>query len=182
MSATSIATRYAAALLGEALEQGLEASVEQDFALIERTADASPDLRMLFRSPIIEWHRKKKIVVEIFDGNISPLTMKFMMLVLDKGREKYFREMSREFARMLDAHRNILRVQVDSAKAMDESSKTALSALLAKKSGQTVMADYDEIPELIGGIRVTIGDKVFDGSLKRQLEDLKERIATASDN
>lgn len=75
MSNRAIAKRYAQALLEEAASRDLESTVERDFVTINEIADASPDLRMLFRSPIIEWWRKKNIVKEVLDGRVNDLML-----------------------------------------------------------------------------------------------------------
>jgi F-type H+-transporting ATPase subunit delta len=87
MSLQRIARRYAKALLTTALQQDVAERVEQDLAGIVRTANASADLRMLFRSPVIEASRKKEIIKEIFGSSMAPLTLDFLSLLMDKGRE-----------------------------------------------------------------------------------------------
>lgn len=140
--------------------------------------NASSDLRMLFRSPIIEWWRKKNIAKEVFEGQISPLTMNFMMLVIQKGREKFFREIAEAYQELLDVRRSVLRISVDSAVAMDASVQQKLVDGLSAKTGKTVVAEFDTNDQLIGGMRVMIGDVVYDGSLRSQLEELRERLST----
>jgi len=179
MSTQAIAKRYAQALLDEAVSRELESTVERDFVTINEIAEASPDLRMLFRSPIIEWWRKKNIVKEILQDRVNDLTMNFVVLVIEKGRERFIREIIAQYLRMLDLRRNILRIDVDSAKTLDEATRQSVVDAVGKQSGMTVMAEFDEVPELIGGLRVTIGDKVYDGSLRAQLEDLRERLQMA---
>lgn len=179
MSTQAIAKRYAQALLDEAVSRELESTVERDFVTINEIAEASPDLRMLFRSPIIEWWRKKNIVKEILQDRVNDLTMNFMVLVIEKGRERFIRDIIAEYLRMLDLRRNILRIDVDSAKVLDEATRQNVVDAIGKQSGKTVMAEFEEVPELIGGLRVTIGDKVYDGSLRAQLEDLRERLQMA---
>lgn len=178
MSAKAIAARYAEALLMEAVSQGTEDVIEKDFETIKATLSGSPDLRMLFRSPIIEWWRKKSIAKEVFQGQISPLTLNFLMLVIQKGREKFAREIAEAYQELIDARRSVLRVTVDSAVAMDESVQKKLVDGLSTKTGMNVIAEFDTDAELIGGMRVTIRDTVYDGSLRSQLEELRERLST----
>jgi F-type H+-transporting ATPase subunit delta len=179
MSAKAIASRYALALLDEAVGQGVEDVVEKDLKTIKSIMESSKDLRMLFRSPIIEWWRKKNIAKEVFEIQISLLTMNFMMLVIQKGREKFLREMATEYHALLDLRRNILRINVDSAVAMDAVVQKSLTDGLSKKLGKSVEAEFETHAELIGGLRVTIGDTVYDGSIRTQLDELRERLATS---
>lgn len=179
MSVKAIASRYAHALHTEAKSQNVVDTVEKDFARIRETLDAAPDLRMLFRSPIIEWWRKKNIAVEILEKEISPLMMGFVVLVIEKGRERFFRRMAEEFQLRLDTQRNVVRVDVESAIQLDESARESVLKTMETKTGKSVISSFSETPDLLGGVRVTLGDKVFDGSLKTQLEGLRTRLAEA---
>jgi len=178
---TLVANRYASALLQEAEAQGKTDIVVKDLHTITSIIASSPDLRMLLRSPIIEAWRKKKIVLEVFEKDISDLTMSFLVLIIEKNREPVTREIVAQFFKQLDTLRNTLRVSVESATVMDENSKGILNnAIAIKRGGMTVESTYQVDPELLGGVRVTIGDMVFDGSLKNQLNALRERLASAS--
>lgn len=179
MSVKAITSRYAQALHKEAASQNAVDTVEKDFLRIREILDAVPDLRMLFRSPIIEWWRKKNIAVEILEKEISPLMMGFVVLVIEKGRERYFRTMALEFQQRLDVQRKVVRVDVESARALDEAARNSVTKTMETKTGKTVLTTFRETPELLGGVRVTLGDVVFDGTLKTQLASLKARLAEA---
>jgi F-type H+-transporting ATPase subunit delta len=177
MSIKAINKRYAQALLMEAERMQVETTVEQDFVVVRKTLDSSPDLRMLFRSPIIEGWRKQRIAEEVFKGIISDLTLKFLLLVIEKGRERYAGSIVEAFGDLLDAKRNILRVGVKSAAALETESQQHLEQALRNRTGKDVRSDYTTDPSLIGGIAVTIGDTVIDGSLRRRLVELKDKLA-----
>ncbi len=177
MSVHAIATRYASALLEEAVVQKAEETVEKDLALITEILGSSPDLRVLFRSPIIEWWRKKAVAIEVLENIVSPLTMRFVVLVIEKGRERYFRAILEEFSIGLDDRRNVMRVGVESAVVMSDDQRESVVSGLSKKSGKNVVATYTENADLVGGMRVMIGDKVYDGSLRTQLDELRVRLA-----
>jgi F-type H+-transporting ATPase subunit delta len=179
MSVHAIAVRYANAILEEAVAQKVEETVEQDFAFIAEIINASSDLRALFRSPIIEWWRKKNVAIEVLESKVCPLTLKFVVLVVEKGRERYFRSIVEEFLKGMDERRGIMRIGVESAVTMPDTLRESLTATISEKSGKTVVSTYTEDVELVGGMRVTIGDKVFDGSLRTQLDTLHERLSAS---
>ena len=179
MSNKVIATRYAQAIFSEAVATNVELQVELDFSTIAETLLASHDLRRLFRSPLIDSHRKKKVAIEVFKDKVSAVTMQFLELVLNKGREGLMIDIIRSFEELMDKKRNILRVDVTSAKPLDEASKSQLDASLAKMTGKEIRATYQENAAMLGGISVRIGDKVYDGSLRHQLAMLKEKLASA---
>lgn len=177
MSVKAIANRYAHALLLEAERLNVEQPVEHDIAMIREHLKRSADLRMLFRSPIIEYWRKKKIFNEIFEQHLNTLTLKFMMIVFEKRREHYIQDIFEAFGLQLDKKRNLLRVHVTSAQALETELQDRMVTVLGKRTGKTVVPTYQTEAELIAGITVTIGDTVVDGSLRKRLTELREQLA-----
>lgn len=177
MSIKAIANRYASALLSEAVSQGIEEAVQADLVRVLHAADASSDLRMLLRSPIIEWWRKKAIVKEAFADSVRPLTLTFLQLVIEKGRERFYREIIQSYADLLDQRNNVLRIAVASASELDGPTRDRVQQAVATRTGKTVEAVYTVDASLIGGMRIAIGDNVYDGTLQHQLEDLRTRLS-----
>jgi F-type H+-transporting ATPase subunit delta len=105
--------------------------------------------------------------------------MNFLMLVIQKGREKFAREIAEAYQEQIDARRNVLRVSIDSAVSLEDGVRKNLSDALSKKTGMNVLASFETDEDLIGGLRVTIRDTVYDGSLRTQLDELRERLATS---
>lgn len=178
MSIKSIAHRYAKALFDQSVEMKLEEVVEKDFSTMAETFQASPDLRRLFYNPIIESSRKKSVTVELFKDRLSALTMSFILLMINKGRESLTIPIITEFENLLDEQRNILRVEVTSAKPLDDSSRQQIETSLQTMTKKNIRAAYLENAALIGGLSIRIGDKVYDGSLRRQLEHLRSKLAS----
>jgi F-type H+-transporting ATPase subunit delta len=177
MSLQRIARRYAKALLTTAIQQDVAERVEQDLAGIVRTANASADLRMLFRSPVIEASRKKEIIKEIFGSSMAPLTLDFLSLLMDKGRESDISGVAAEYQTQYDRHRGILRIAVSSAVPLDDSMRHAVADAVGKRTGKSIVASYDVDPALLAGVAVRVGDTVMDSSLKQQLALLRQRLA-----
>lgn len=177
MSTKAIADRYASALLSEAAAQGIEEAVLADLLQVRQTADASADLRMLFRSPIIEWWRKKTIVKEVFGNVLRPLTLTFLQLVIEKGRERFYREIIQSYSDLLDQRKNVLRITVDAAVELDAATRERVKQTITARTGKTVEASYAVDPSLIGGMKIAIGDQVYDGSLQHQLNELRTTLA-----
>jgi F-type H+-transporting ATPase subunit delta len=80
----------------------------------------------------------------------------------------------------MDEKRNIVRVEITSAAPLDETSKSKLETALTSVTKKTVKATYLENAKLLGGVSVRIGDKLFDGSLRVQLEMLRHKLSTVS--
>jgi len=180
MSVQRIARRYATALLNTAIKSNQDETVERDLATFLEIAHGSADLRALLRSPVIEGWRKKNILDEILKGRISDLTLGFFELAVMKGRMGYYRDIIAAFQDLYDKHRNMIRVDVTSAVALDDAARDKVKAAVAKRTGKTVIPTYHVDPAVLGGVSVRIGDTVLDGTLRHQLEDLREQLMTGS--
>lgn len=178
MSAQVIAHRYAQAVFDEAVFRNQEETVEKDFHTMKAILKAVPELCRLFRNPIIDTKHKKKAAGEVFKDYVSQLTQDFIALVLVKRRESLMIEIINEYLHLMDERNNILRVKVTSAKPLDDGSKTMLEGSLKNLTGKNIRAAYREDAALLGGLSVRIGDKVYDGSLRQQLRNLKAKLTS----
>jgi F-type H+-transporting ATPase subunit delta len=178
MSSRVIAHRYAQAVFDEAVSRNQEEVVERDLSTMKDIKTAVPELFRILKSPIIDTWRKKKIAHEVFKDHVSPLTLSFVTLILEKGRESFVLDIISQYDKLMDERRNIIRVEVTSAKPLDDDSKSHLEASLEKLTNMNVRAIYREDASLLGGLSVLIGDKVYDGSLRQQLRNLKLKLAS----
>lgn len=177
MSLQRIARRYAKALLATALQREAADTVEQDLAYLVRVTGESADLRMLFRSPVIEASKKKDIVKEIFASTISELTLDFLGLLMDKGREADLLGVAQEYLAQYDAHRGVLRITVTSAVALSESMQADVADAVGRRTGKKIVATYSVDPKLLAGVSVRVGDMILDSSLHHQLDLLRLRLS-----
>ncbi len=177
MSTKAISSRYAMALLQEAERLKCTSTVESDLATVRRILESAPDLRIVFRSPVVKAWQKMNIAKDVFAGQVSELTLAFIVLVIEKGREAYLGHIAQVFQELLDAKNNVLRVTVNSAAALDGSSQKKLQTALEQRTGKHVVPTFASKPDLIGGVVVRIGDIVLDGSLRHRLQELKHELA-----
>ncbi|MDZ4745297.1 MAG: ATP synthase F1 subunit delta [bacterium] len=181
MSVTRIAERYATALLNTANEVGKAQEVDRDLRMILDTYKSHFDLRAILRSPVVSPFHKKRIVEELWSESIDPLTMDFLKLVIRKGREGFMPEIVQAFDTRLDTQQKLVRVGVTSAVELNDSEKKNVLDAVTKKTGKEAMGTFFVDPSVLGGITLRIGDTVMDGTLKRQLEQLRSDMATKSD-
>jgi F-type H+-transporting ATPase subunit delta len=177
MSLQRIARRYAKALLATALQRESADKVEQDLTYLVRVTGESADLRMLFRSPVIEASRKKEIIKEIFGGSITDLTMDFLGLLMDKGREADIIGVAKEYHHQYDVHRGVLRISVTSAVALDDAMRAGVADAVGRRTGKRIVATYAVDPTLLAGVTVRVGDEILDSSLQHQLDLLRQRLS-----
>ncbi len=177
MSPELIARRYAEALLEEAEHQAVIEPVSSDMELVRESLRHSRDLVLFFESQAIPGDKKRDIVEKLFVERVQPLTLRFMQLMVEKGREKLFPQVARAFRELYDERRGIVEVEAQTALDLDDDQADRLQGVLSGITGKQVRIVWETDPGLVGGMVVRVGDTVYDGSIRNQLKVLRGRLA-----
>lgn len=177
---TKAAKRYANALLGLAIERDILEKTKEDMLLIKNTIDASPDLRLFLKNPIIKKDQKKAVIKKIFKGEIQDITFEFYNLLVRKDREALLEDISNKFIELYNQHQGIIKVGVTSAKKLEKAQLEALKKNIEQTTGNKVEFKTEVEEELIGGLKIRIEDTVVDGSVKFKLSQLKDRLTSTA--
>lgn len=176
MSNRAVARRYASALHAEADSADLIDRVDMDVELLRDATGTSRDLRMFLVSPIVSEEKKETVIRRLFSEHVSGLVLKFLLFVLRKGREPLLTDILDAYrSRRLEAQ-GIEEGTARVAVSMSEAEVENLLESISKTVGREVRLDVKEDPELIGGVLIKIGDRVYDGSLKRKLAVLRHQL------
>lgn len=176
MITSKVAERYAKSLLEMAIEDDSVALIEADFQMVKRAIEGSRDLRNFLATPIIDDHRKEKVLHEVFVGKVSPLVERFIALMARKGRSSALPSIVEAFEDLLDRMRKITPATITTAVELDAEQRARLEAQLAHMSGQTIRPDYRIDESLIGGFRALFEDRMIDASVRHQLDRLREAL------
>jgi F-type H+-transporting ATPase subunit delta len=168
-----VAARYAIALMDLGEELNALDRVAEDLRDIEQTVHDSRELKLVLMSPVVTPDQKLKLLIELFGKRFADLTMKFITLLVRKGRAEYLLATAQEFLQMLDVKRNILHARVASAVELTEQERQQLIAKLERMTGKQVRADFNTDTLLRGGFVARVGDEMIDASLKHQLDLLR---------
>jgi F-type H+-transporting ATPase subunit delta len=169
----TIARPYAEALFKAAGGDG--AALKQQLAALATLA-SDAQLRQFADNPKVSAAQVAGVVAELLAGQgaaLSPRAANLLQVVLDNGRFAALPEISAQFAALVNAQGGISDALVESAYALDEAQLAEVVAALEKRFGRRLQASVQLRPELIGGIRVTVGDEVLDTSVKARLEQMK---------
>jgi len=175
MSNTTIATRYAKSLLDLGLEKNKLDKILEDMQLFKEVL-SNRDFYLLLKSPIVKHDKKIKIFKELFGGKVDEITLAFMNILSRKGRENILPEITGEFFNQYKKLKHITTVIVTSATPLNKKQLKILKEKL-NKSEETdenieLVLKVDE--NLIGGIVVEIGDKMYNASIAHKLQILKK--------
>lgn len=180
MSQRTVARRYASALYEEADEAGTLEAVDEDVLMLRRSLESNRELSGVFESPVIPQEKKDAIVQELLAERVEDLLVNFLRLLIEKDRETMTKAILDQYQTLRDEHRGIVDATVRTASPLDDEERDALKTALEKKTGKSVRMHVTEEPELIGGIVVRIGDRVFDASVHNQLTSLHDRLREAA--
>lgn len=177
MANVRVARRYAEALMSGAAERRLLDTIAADLESLSQTLQASREFELFLRSPVISKEKKRTVLEEMFARKLHEVTVSFLKLLAEKGREDLLRDILTECFRLRDEQLGIVGVEI---KAAGELTKEQTQQIQKKFEGLTqknVRLAFSIDKQLKGGFLARVGDTVFDGSVKRQLELLRERFA-----
>jgi F-type H+-transporting ATPase subunit delta len=137
---------------------------------------SDPRVRTFLFTPQLDATTKKDALRRALAGRVPPLFLNFLMVVLDKRRQRLLPEIGNEYRNLLDEHLGLLNVQITLAREPDERAEEEIAAQLTRILGRKVVPHLHVDPAIVGGIIVRYGDFLLDGSLRRKLLRLRERM------
>ena len=176
MRDTTIAERYARAILDIGIERD---NVDQLGRELSRVAELFEleDVKLLFRSPKFNAVVRKSVLSEMLESVVvSPISRNFLMLLVDRRRIGLLPLIVDSYEDLADAHSSRLRARVRVAKPMSEADLERLRTILQQATGKTVVIDQEEDTSILGGVVTHIGGRVYDGSIRTQLESLRAEL------
>ena len=173
-SMSGVAGRYGAALFELANESGTADAVSGDLKRFAAFIEESADLKRLVTSPVFTADQQKAAVGAVLDrAGIGGIVANFIRLVAQKRRLFVLPAMIRAYEALLAAKKGIVPAEVTVAEAMPDQLLADLKSALAKTAGQEVSLAVKVNPDIIGGMIVKLGHRMFDASLKTKLNALR---------
>lgn len=174
--------RYARALAAVVDEQKLDtAATQQQLHDFAATLQSSHDLREVLENPSIPETQKLNLLDALAQKTgMSKTVRNFIALLAGHQRLNALTEIIEAYIAIADEESSVTEAEVTSANMLDASSKELLEAQILKlSSGNKVSATYSQDPTLLGGAIIRIGSTVYDGSIRGQLQQLKQRLISA---
>lgn len=179
MRGSTIARSYAEALFEIGERHGEADAYGVWLDELARLIESTPDLRDFLKTPKISAEAKKQALRAAFSGRVSRYFLNFLLVVIEKRRQGLYREIAVEYHALLDRFMGRLHAEVTLAHAPDAETERRLTEQLSRSLGKTVIPHVRVNPEILGGVVVRYGDRVLDGSLRRQLLALRGRMLEA---
>jgi len=177
MSVETISRRYATALADVVISSGETESVKGELLSWEQLIGSSADLQNAFGNPSIAHSSKEKVLEGLLaKTRPSRTTSNFLRVLLRNGRLTELRQINQRFAAVVEERSGRTVAQVTSARELSAEQQNELKANLENLTRKQVKLDFTIDPDLIGGVVTRIGSTIYDGSVKTQLENLKEEL------
>jgi F-type H+-transporting ATPase subunit delta len=179
---TAVASRYARALcevIGRKDQPGLEKAAA-DLSLAAEVLHREPLLLKFFEDPSVPQQEKVRIVETLGKKlKAGERTRQFLMVLIENRRLAVLREIARLFAVLKDEILGVVPAEATTAVPLGAGEQKRLRASLETMTGRSVRLALNVDPAVLGGARTKIGSKVYDGTLKRRLAMLRERLSEA---
>jgi F-type H+-transporting ATPase subunit delta len=176
----SIASTYARAFADVVLSAHLDADRSiAELRTIASLLNESADLRRVWENPAVPAEQKRRLldVIAERDG-ISRQVRNLVAVLMDHRRIHFLEPIVAQLEKELDARLGFAEAEITSARPLGDSEKRGFEAQVGKLTGKKVRARYGQDASLLGGAVVRLGSTIYDGSVKGQLERLKEAISS----
>jgi len=176
----SVASVYARAFADVILGDHLDADRSiAELRTIATLLSESSDLRRVWENPAIPADQKRKVldVIAQRDG-LSKQARNLIAVLIDHRRMHFFQPIIDQLEKELDARLGFAEAQITSVRELGNQEKREFEVQVQKLTGKKVRAHYGQDASLLGGAVLRIGSTIYDGSVKGQLERLKEVISS----
>ncbi len=181
MTNRASASRYARALLDVALAEADPKLVDGQLSGAVDVLKGHDALWGVLTNPAVPAPKKRAILDELLPKlDLHPVVSKLLLLMAQRDRLVLLPDLVVAYRSRLLDHLNVVRAQVTTAVPLPDAEAARLKQSLEKLTGRTVEMTSALAPGLIGGVVAQIGSTVYDGSVKRQLERLREKLAGAA--
>jgi ATP synthase F1 delta subunit len=137
--------------------------------------DNLPFFEML-RSPSLSAEEKKKALAAVFEGRLTTELLNFLYVLVDKRRLGQFAGIVRGYNRLADESCGIAKGTAVSAVPLSEEQIQSLESEAGKLLSRNIKLDNEVDPAIVGGVCLYIDGKIIDASIRKKIDDLKERI------
>ena len=178
MTNKTAALRYARALLEVGIKEQIDLErIEWDLAGFTALLSDHPTLAKVLLNPAVPVPRKRAAVVELTTRmNPAPIVGKLLALLAERDRLVLLPDLLAAYRDRLLDHQHVVRAELITATPLGDERTAAIEQQLARATGRTVTLQTRSDPGIIGGMVARIGSTVYDGSITRQLERMKERL------
>ncbi len=165
---------YAEALFCLCVEEDICESALSDMKTVREAFCENPEYSLMLASPAIPLSERLAAIDEAFSGRICEYCVYFLKLLCEKGRMSILLDSIEEFENLCTVYFGRITANITSAVELNDKQKSALLEKLEKANNKMIVPTYKVDPSVMGGLLVEMDGRVYDGTLKSRLRDVKE--------
>ncbi|MFS0783852.1 F0F1 ATP synthase subunit delta [Bacillus sp. 1P06AnD] len=176
MSNTIVANRYGAALFELAKEKGALDSIIEEARIVKEVFSSNQEFLSFLSNPKITMEQKKQLLNEAF-STTSQEMRNTLSLMLDTHRTAEIALMAEHVVELVNEEKSVAEAEVYTTRPLTDAERESISTVFAAKVGKkSLKIDNIVNSELLGGIKLRIGNRIFDGSISGKLERLEKQL------
>jgi F-type H+-transporting ATPase subunit delta len=176
MATDEIINGYAEALFNVVRAEGELERVEDELYRFGKVLESNHELKQALSDRSIDKSKRAKVLEDLLADKVSSHTLGLLTFIVGQGRARQMPQILQQLSERAAEARNSVVAEVRSATPLDGRQRAALETALSKATGKKVEAKVIVDPSLIGGVVAKIGETIIDGSVKRRLEQLKDKV------
>ncbi len=176
MSNSMVAKRYALALLNIAKETQALGVIEEELRVVKEVVQYNPELKAILNSSKLSIAKKKEIIKTAF-ASVNVHVLNTLLILIDRHREDQIIDLANEFLELANEEMGVAEAEVYSTRELTDAEREAISSVFAAKIGKKSLKIENIVDSnLLGGIRLRIGNRIYDGSLRGKLDRLERKL------
>ncbi len=176
MAVNEIARVYAASLVEVGQENKILDQIEEEMKAVSDIYNEDRDFRLFITSPGFSKESKKEIIDKVFSKTVSEYMVNLLNLLIENDRQSFINDINTALTELIDEVNNRLRIDVVTADNLDKDSLKRITEELKKKYNKDVIINEDKDESILGGIIIKIDDLVIDGSLIKDLKNIRTNL------
>jgi F-type H+-transporting ATPase subunit delta len=176
MSQNSITQRYAKALFDLAQENNALQPVYVSLQEINGLLITQEDFKAFIHNPLLSVEERAKVLQGVFKDKIPAILYKFIQFLNFKNRLNYLGDIFESFDQLFLEKNNQMRVSLQTAFELKDDQKKGIQKKLTEKYHKEIALETEVKQELLGGFRLLVQGTLFDGTIKTQLEQFKQKV------
>ncbi len=173
----TLARRYASAVYTLAMEADAVERIGEQLTSMSNAIDADPATQQFFLAPVINRYEKERVLSKAFEGHVDPVALHTLLLLVRKRRESLLRTMLEEYHTLAMHGEGIEQLTIISARPLSAQELGHVKERVEGMYGRRFVPELVVNPDLIGGLRIVMGDRRIDGTIAGRLEQLARSLA-----